>query len=87
MQRDKTTAQPGYPWEGCFYDLDEVKEYFDHDRITCLLCGRTYANLGLHISRTHQLSLDEYKEQYGLPWSYGLAGRAFSPYCPDDIVI
>ena len=55
-----------------FTDPVKLKEYFSGDRITCLLCGKTYKSLGHHVSKTHNMHVDDYKEMYGIPWTYGL---------------
>ena len=77
MPKRVQAASPGFPWRGKFSKVEELKEYLDHDRLTCLLCGRNYINLGLHISAAHKISMDEYREQFGIPWTYGLAGKTF----------
>jgi len=77
--RHKCNIQPlpGYPWNGIFSSFEELKEYFNKDRLTCLLCGRNYGNLGIHISQGHGTTMDEYRQQFGIPWTYGLAGKIF----------
>lgn len=81
MPRKQPPAPPGFPWEGRFTMMDEIKKYFDHEELPCLLCGREYGNLGLHISSTHKIHKDDYKEMFGIPWSYGLAGKKFKTHC------
>ena len=75
---------PGFPWRGKFTSVEELDAYFQEHKLTCLLCGRRYDQLGNHISQGHQISKDEYKEQFGLPWTYGLMGnvcrKKFSSY-------
>jgi hypothetical protein len=55
----------------------ELEAYFDDDKLACLICGKRFANLGLHVSATHKISGDAYRERFGIPWTYGLAGKAF----------
>ena len=62
----------GYPWDGKFTTPEEIQEYFAHDEITCLLCGRSYLHLSLHLFHTHKVSHERYREIYGLPWMRGL---------------
>jgi predicted transcriptional regulator len=62
---------PGFPIESKFTSIDAVKEYLHGDRITCLICGRSYKGLAGHISK-HGISSDEYKERFGLPFKTGL---------------
>ncbi len=75
---------PGFPRRGKFTSVEELDAYFKEHKLTCLLCGRHYVQLGNHISQGHKISMDEYKEQFGLPWTYGLMGNAcrkkFSSY-------
>lgn len=70
----------GYPWEGKFQTMDEVRAYLDQTKVTCLLCGRKYVHLAVHIANGHDVSCDDYKERYGIPWSYGLAGKEFREF-------
>jgi predicted transcriptional regulator len=41
-------------------------------RIQCLECGRWYQLLGNHLRQSHAMTVDEYKEEHGLPASRGL---------------
>jgi ROS/MUCR transcriptional regulator protein len=60
-----------------FVTIEEVKKYFDADKLDCLLCGRQYVSLGCHLQGKHAISADDYKLRFGIPLSYGLAGKAF----------
>lgn len=66
-----------FPWNGKFRTLQEVRQYLDEDKLICLLCGRHYVGLAVHIVRTHKMPLDDYKERFGIPWTYGVAGKNF----------
>jgi hypothetical protein len=55
-------------------NLDEIRAYFSGDRITCMRCGKSYGRLGGHLQTIHQMSENEYRDLYGLPWTYGLTG-------------
>lgn len=68
---------PGFPWEGKFTTLEEIKEYLNEDKLTCLLCGRKYSMLTTHLTRGHHIDPDEYKERYRITWTSKLAGRVF----------
>jgi len=57
--------------------MDEVRRYLDQPKLTCLLCGRTYALLSKHVNFAHDMDADSYKEMYGLPWSKALAGTEY----------
>ena len=64
----------GFPWEGTFETKEEVYDYFSGDRIQCLLCGKWFQRLPSHLKAIHEMTSDEYKEMYGLPWKHGLCG-------------
>lgn len=63
---------PGYPKDFVFKDYDEYKQYFVGDRIICLLCGKNYRALGIHLQVCHELSVDDYKKKYGILWGKSL---------------
>ena len=50
----------------------DVERYFSGDTIECLICGRHFERLQRHLAAKHGLSADDYKKQFGLPWSRGL---------------
>lgn len=70
----RAITKPGFPVEQPFMTIDEVNAYFDRDELTCLICGGEYEALYSHLS-AHDLTGDQYRETYGIPWSRGLAGR------------
>jgi predicted transcriptional regulator len=41
---------------------------FREHEIVCLLCGKAYAALGPHLVSKHNVSPDEYREQFGIPY-------------------
>ena len=55
----------------------QVEQYLADDRLVCLECGRRYAFLPAHLTRTHDLSAAQYRERWGLPAGTPLAGRAY----------
>ena len=55
-----------------FTTKKEINEYFLGDRLQCLICGKWYIMLGIHLLRAHDMTCDEYKLKYGLPWVRGL---------------
>jgi hypothetical protein len=75
--RKTITAKPlpGFPWKDKFKTMEEVDEYFDRDKITCLVCGRDYISLHKHLLFTHDMTPETYKESFGLPWRRGLISR------------
>ena len=41
----------------------------EHDingKVVCHICGRAYTRLGSHVKESHNMTIDEYKEQFGL---------------------
>ena len=38
----------------------------DNGKIICHICGRSYNRLGSHIKESHQMTIKEYKEEFGL---------------------
>lgn len=67
---------PGFPRQDKLQAREEIEAYFDGDKIQCLLCGRWLKELGNHLRRIHDISPDEYKVRYGLPFSKGLGGES-----------
>jgi len=66
---------PGFPRTKEFTRMEDVDAYLDGDKLTCLLCGREYISLHKHLILSHNLSADDYKEMFGLPWRRGLIAR------------
>jgi ROS/MUCR transcriptional regulator protein len=50
----------------------QVERYFGGKTIKCLLCGKRFGRLSFHLAAKHGVTTDEYKSQFGLPWSRGL---------------
>ena len=79
MKANEKSALPGFPWKGQFITKDEINQYFsDPDGIQCLLCGRFFNNLSGHLNITHDISHEQYRARYGLPWRKGLVSRKVS---------
>ncbi len=67
----------GFPKEGEFQTKEEVDTYFSSEQIQCLMCGRWYGEINFaHLGYIHEMTVDEYKERFGLPWGRGLLGQA-----------
>lgn len=41
-------------------------EYDINGRVVCHICGRAYTRLGSHVKESHNMTIDEYKEEFGL---------------------
>ncbi|MCP4688160.1 MAG: MucR family transcriptional regulator [Desulfobacterales bacterium] len=78
VKRKARKVLPGYPKTDKFETDEEVEAYFAGEKIQCLLCGKWYMQLHLHVIGIHGVTADEYRELYGLPWSRGLTGRIVS---------
>ena len=65
----------GYPLQTQFTNREEIEEYLSGDRVTCLLCGKDYKDVGLHI-KVHGTNIDDYKYRYGIPQRYSIMGKA-----------
>lgn len=64
----------GFPIPPRAFTADEVDHYLSGETITCMLCGRGFRRLGGHLQAIHQVTEDDYRAMYGLPWSRGLTG-------------
>jgi hypothetical protein len=58
--------------ENAFATPSELERYFSGDTIECLVCGHHFLRLGSHLISKHGMTIDEYKERFGLPWSRAL---------------
>lgn len=66
---------PGYPWDSQFTSHEEILRYLSNDKITCLLCGKLYRQLGIHTIRIHNLGIEDYKFKFNIPQYFSLIGR------------
>ncbi|MBI4030178.1 MAG: MucR family transcriptional regulator [Proteobacteria bacterium] len=57
-----------------FSTKEEVNAYFDEEKLLCLYCGNRYEALFKHLQISHDITPDEYRKEFGLPWRIGLAG-------------
>jgi hypothetical protein len=63
-----------YPWRGKFRTKTEIDDYLAGNKVQCLICGKLFKALSQHLEKTHDITADDYREQYGLPWRRGLCG-------------
>ncbi|HEY3617301.1 MAG TPA: MucR family transcriptional regulator [Candidatus Sulfotelmatobacter sp.] len=54
----------------------DIDRYFSGKKIECLLCGRRFRRLGRHLAAKHDMSVNEYRSRFGLPWTRGLTSAA-----------
>ncbi len=64
-------VMPGFPIEPRPFSRQEIKDYLSGDHITCLICGKAYKALGVHVP-IHGITIDDYRVLYGLPWRSGI---------------
>ena len=43
-----------------------VIEYDINGKVVCHICGRAYTRLGSHVKESHDMTIEEYKEEFGL---------------------
>jgi formylmethanofuran dehydrogenase subunit E len=69
----------GYPKRVVFQTLGEINAYLDNEKIECLLCGRHYRALPLHLINMHGIKdVSSYKMMHGIPVGAGLVGTKTS---------
>jgi len=62
-----------YPFES----TSEVEFYLGCDEVKCLICGRYFVSLPPHLRGRHNTTSEAYRLKFGIPFKYGLAGKAF----------
>jgi hypothetical protein len=72
MPRKKTRARRVEASPPPFKTRGEIDRYFSGKTIKCLLCGCGFRRLGTHLATKHNVSVDEYRSRFGLPWTRGL---------------
>ena len=60
-----------------FQTTAEIRAYLGEDTLPCLICGRRLTVLPAHLRARHGMTADDYRVRFGIPFSYGLAGRGF----------
>lgn len=51
--------------------------YTNDDKVICHICGMAYSKLSEHIRRKHHLSMDEYRDRFGLQKNARLTSMAY----------
>lgn len=72
MGRRKKEILPGFPKSAAFETREQVDQYLCQHRIMCLLCGHSFKALAPHLEKAHDMTVDDYREEYGLPYKRGL---------------
>lgn len=68
-----------------FKTKEDIEKYLDSEKLECLECGKLYKQLGNHLLRKHTMTVDDYKDKYGLPYSRGLVGTTLSKTLSDGM--
>lgn len=68
-----------------FTTREEIEAYFNQEKLTCLECGKKFNALPLHLIKTHQMEVRDYKIKYGLPQTRGLNGTITRKLRLDDM--
>lgn len=55
-----------------FQTLDEIREYRSGNRIQCLVCGKYFRRLQTKHLKLHEMTADDYRETFGIPWNTSL---------------
>lgn len=71
----KKTFIPIHPGQPPFENIEDVRSYFEQDKLFCFECGLYFNSLGHHLSKAHAMSSAYYKKKYNIPSTYGLSGR------------
>ena len=53
---------------GKIHDIPAVGTiaYDEQGKVICHICGKSFVRLGSHIKENHEMTIDEYKERFGL---------------------
>lgn len=78
MPYAKRTVLDGFPKVFEFQTRGQVDAYLGDKKIQCLLCGHKFRLLEPHLSKVHEISGDQYREMYALPYKRGLCCAGFS---------
>lgn len=68
---------PGFPKNEAFTSIVDVRAYLCGSRIVCLLCGRSLRRLAVHLPSIHEMTEDDYRAKYAIPWGYGLGSEDY----------
>lgn len=60
-----------------FLSKDEVEQYTSGDKVTCLICDKSFMNLSRHISGTHGCDPKKYRDILNIPRTMNLMCKDF----------
>jgi predicted transcriptional regulator len=70
------TLKPRAKTPPAFKTRRDIERYFGGKTIECLLCRQRFRRLGGHLAAKHEVSVDDYRSRFGLPWTRGLTSAA-----------
>lgn len=78
MSRRRPAGEPlpGFPVDRAFSSKSEIDAYLAEEKLLCLRCGKRFSSVGHHLATAHGMSVDGYKDFYGIPRSTSLASDA-----------
>lgn len=59
-----------------FQTQRELDEWHSHDALRCHICGNSFPGLYRHAPLAHGINVRDYKQRFGIPMTYSLAGKA-----------
>ncbi len=54
------------------------KKAFGKDKIYCMICGKGFKTLSRHLKTSHEMTANEYRQQFDIPRSQSLAAKNYS---------
>jgi predicted transcriptional regulator len=60
-----------------FQTREQVDEYLSGETVECLICGRRFNGLHMHLKFKHGISDDDYRQRYGIPLSRALTSATY----------
>lgn len=60
---------------GPFQTMEAIREYRSGDRIQCLVCGRYFRRLQYMHLISHEMTADDYRAAFGIPWNTSLTSE------------
>ena len=60
-----------------FQTREQVDEYLSGEAIECLICGRRFNGLHMHLKFKHGITDDDYRQRYGIPLSRSLTSVTY----------
>lgn len=54
-----------------------VEKAFKKNEVVCMICGKAFKTLGVHLSITHGIKAKEYRKRFGLPKNQCLSSKVY----------